>query len=78
MYFFPRNPSRKFRITQGQKPSIDEDTEASFRKFCDHAWGMGVPRTQQHLGSDIQDYSKRGNVDLPYSEKPPGTNSTNL
>ena len=66
------NPDRPFNVPQGRKPTLPSDLEQSLRSFCEHAWAMGMPRTQVMLSEDIRDFVCRKNVPCPYHQKGPG------
>ena len=67
-----RNPDRPIMVQQGRKLTMTVEHEESLRAFCDHAWQMGMPRTQDMLSEDIRDFAVRRNIPCPYKVRGPG------
>ena len=72
------NPDRPLTVRQGRKLTMSAENEESLRTFCDHAWQMGMPRTQDMLSEDIRDFSVRKNIPCPYKVRGPGMFCTYL
>ena len=66
------NPERPLTVPQGRKLTMSAEDEDSLRTFCDDAWHMGMPRTQDMLSEDIRDFAVRKDVPCPYKFRGPG------
>ena len=62
----------------GPKPTMTLEQEEMFSNYLDHAWYIGLPRTEKMMAKEIQDYIIRKNIDAPYKYKVPGTEISNL
>ena len=69
----PEEPQEfEMKDYMGPDRGLCRDDEETLKSFIEDAAAIGVPRTKARCATDIQEYVRQMNLDVPFKDDKPG------